>query len=184
MSGSHEMVLVASLRLLSYVGYIPRITPKNTKTKTNRSDTGVVGDQLSVHDHDHDRDNEHEHAHDHGHGHDDHDGAVDAQDNDKGNDDSLVPTPDAAAVVEAPPAARGGAGVGGGHSPAAAALSIVAGVGGGGGGGGSGGGRGRKEVGKVEVGPEVLGRWLDLLSGYGDLVRVPNGSFFHFLLFL
>lgn len=41
--------------------------------------------------------------------------------------------------------------------------------------GGGGGGKGTRVGEPVEVGPEVLGRWFDLLSGYGDLVRSALG---------
>lgn len=74
--------------------------------------------------------------------------------------------------MELSTALRGG---GGGNVPVTVAPSVVT----------SGGGRGKgARVGEpVEVGPEELGRWFDLLSGYGDLVRSTIGILLSYRLF-
>lgn len=118
-------------------------------TTNDRSDTGVISDQPSAHDHDN--------------GHDDDEGVVDAQDHPGGSDshgngDGLSNAPEVPAV-ELSTATRGG----GGNIPVAAAPSVMT--------SGGGGGKGSRIGEPVEVGPEVLGRWFDLLAGYGDLVR-------------
>eukprot|EP00903_Cladosiphon_okamuranus_P012671 g11851.t1 len=113
---------------------------------SSRSDTGIISDQPSVHDYDH--------------GHDDDEGVVNTQDHSDGFVDGHSSAAEVPAV-EPSTATRGG---GGGNIPVAAAPSVMA-VGGDAGIG--------SRVGEpVEVGPQVLGRWLDLLSGYGDLVLI------------
>lgn len=115
-----------------------------------RSDTGIISDQPSVQDQDH--------------GHDDDEGVADNPNHAGGGDgngigDGPSTVPEVPAV-DLSTATRGG---GGSNIPVATAPSVMT--------GGGGGGKGGRVGEPVEVGPEVLGRWFDLLSGYGDLVR-------------